>query len=710
MKTQGERARLAGTMLAALLIGPVAAGAVEFPGPAPGAAQARIDNDRFVLENNVLMAEWRLSGGRLRPAALVDKLSGSRLAMAGSECFSLILSQSPGAAPGVLPASKMRLETGPQLQQVIASGESRRARDRFNGQRLAMQLVSPDRRLRVHWQAELRDGANALHQRVVITAAGRIEVREVVLLELETPGAAGVEAVEGCPVTAGNLFLACHHPMAANQVLAGDKPGQAKVRCSYPCQRGIECGDRLDYGSVIGVAPAGQMRRGFLYWIERQRAQPYHPFLHHNNGFEVGCEFWRAKRSKDPADGERFMAGQQQLWIDLIDDFARELVEKRKVPVASFVHDHGWDDPDLVWQFHLGYPQGFAPVRAAAERCGARVGVWFSPWGGYSGRALRVAGGQQQFFETYKMGLSMAGPRYEMRLRTACEEMIRRDDVNYFKFDGFAAGNNQPGAGPYRTEAEAMLRIIEGLRRLKPGVFVNATTGTWPSPFWLLWADSIWRQGRDSDVAGKGSDRQQWISYRDAQVLHGTLERSPLYPISSLMIHGVLVTRFPFKGNWLDPKAQVPTLAPKDLADEIRSFFACGVNCQEMYVQTKLMPPAAWDVLAEAALWSRANTDVLADTHWIGGDPLKNEVYGWASWSRRKGILALRNPDDRPARYSLDLKKAFELPEAAPRNYSLKSPWRSDAEKPALPATAGRTQTVELAPFELAVFEATPEP
>ncbi len=39
---------------------------------------------------------------------------------------------------------------------------------------------------------------------------------------------------------------------------------------------------------------------------------------------------------------------------------------------------------------------------------------------------------------------------------------------------------------------------------------------------------------------------------------------------------------------------------------------------------------------ALSATWSLANAEVLVDTHWIGGDPAKLEVYGYASWSPAK--------------------------------------------------------------------------
>jgi len=144
------------------------------------------------------------------------------------------------------------------------------------------------------------------------------------------------------------------------------------------------------------------------------------------------------------------------------------------------------------------------------------------------------------------------------------------------------------------------------------------------------------------------------------------------------------------------------------LVDDIRAFFAGGTNCQELYITPSLMQPEHWDALSEAARWSRNNTDVLADTHWIGGDPAEGQIYGWASWSKRKGILSLRNPSDKPGKITIDISKAFELPTGAAQKYSLRSPWRKDANDPELVLSAGEGHTFELRPFEVLVFDATP--
>ena len=244
-----------------------------------------------------------------------------------------------------------------------------------------------------------------------------------------------------------------------------------------------------------------------------------------------------------------------------------------------------------------------------------------------------------------------------------------------------------------------MLRLIAELRAKKPGIYINQTTGTWPSPFWLEKADSIWRGGEDTLFAGPGSDRQRWITYRDSDVYQEVVCRSELYPLNSLMIHGIVYAKSADKLNQ-DPKG--------DFTSEVRSFFGCGTQLQEMYITPSLLTPENWDALAESARWSRDNADTLKDTHWVGGNPTDGSVYGWASWSPKKGILTLRNPTGKPATIKIDAAKVFELPDGAPQDYELVSPYK-DQRPSADSLHAGEARDFELKPFEVLVFEAIPK-
>jgi hypothetical protein len=249
----------------------------------------------------------------------------------------------------------------------------------------------------------------------------------------------------------------------------------------------------------------------------------------------------------------------------------------------------------------------------------------------------------------------------------------------------------------FDSDFSAMIHLTERLRAEEPNIFINLTTGTLPSPFWLRYTDSIWRDGDDHSFDGVGSWRQKWITYRDEQIYRNIVVGGPLYPLNSLMLHGIIYAQ---KAQHLD------TDPNGDFRDEVRDYFGTGTQLQEMYVTPGLPTQQNWDDLAEAAKWSRANAAVLKDTHWIGGDPGKLEVYGWASWAREKGIVVLRNPSDKAQEFLLDVGKAFELPAGAAKTYRARSPWAEDKGKAGIALRAGQAHRLVLKAFEVVTLEA----
>jgi hypothetical protein len=93
------------------------------------------------------------------------------------------------------------------------------------------------------------------------------------------------------------------------------------------------------------------------------------------------------------------------------------------------------------------------------------------------------------------------------------------------------------------------------------------------------------------------------------------------------------------------------------------------------------------------------------DAHFVGGDPLLLDVYGFAAWQKNKGTLVLRNPKAEAQAYNLDIGKVFELPEGAKAGYKLKAAF-ADQRIKSLTAEAGKPLTVEFKPFEVLVFNA----
>ncbi|MBM4090404.1 MAG: hypothetical protein FJ276_13430 [Planctomycetes bacterium] len=457
--------------------------------------------------------------------------------------------------------------------------------------------------------------------------------------------------------------------------------------CRLPRSATLSPGTVWTQSFVVGVSPEGQLRRAFLCYVERERAHPYRPHLHYNSWYDIA---WQP------------FALNEQNCREAIDLFGRRLIARHDVVLDSMVFDDGWDDPQTLWRFHAGFPNGFQPLARACEDNGTRLGVWLSPFGGYGEpRRQRLEFGKSQGYEINPTGFSLAGPKYYAAFKEACVGMIRDYRVNHFKFDGIATGMYAQGGAEYVRDTEAIQRLMLELRDEAPDLFINFTTGSWPSPFWLRYADTLWRQGHDMGFAGPGSKQQQWLTYRDQAVHRNIVRRSPLYPLNALMTQGVAYSRHGPAGE--------PSFDAAGFKDDVRAFFGAGTSLQELYIQPDKLTEDDWSALAEAARWSRANADVLVDTHWIGGDPARLDVYGYASWSPRKGIVMLRNPGVSPQDFALDVRDAFELPPGAARSYRLQSPWREDAERPIVAARAGEPLTVSLRPFETIVWDAIPQ-
>jgi len=684
---------------------------VSYPAAIPSTARILLDGSQITISNSVLSASWRVGDVGLRPEFFRDAASQRQVTLTG-EAFEIVLTNGEHYA-----ASALRRDGPARLNELTPDPKAARLAARIPGRQVEVPLRSADGRLRMVWRAVLHDGGNYIQQEIEASAAREdCVIREILWLNQTIPDAQQVGRVDGSPVVARDFFFGSEDPHALNEVraprqeigtwspqdLVGTQPRQKtwplnavqlpagtnvfSVLCRIPRNAVLKRGDTMTQSFVFGVAPAGQMRRAFLYYLERERAHPYRPYLHYNSWYDTAWSPFALNETN---------------CLEAIRLCGDRLIKPHGVIMDGMVFDDGWDDPKTLWRFHSGFPNGFRPLAELCRQYNTHLGVWLSPFGGYGEpKEQRIKFGREQGYELNATGFSLAGPKYYAAFRDACVGMIRNYGVNHFKFDGIAAGMAASGGAQYVLDTEAMRRLMLELRQEDPNLYINLTTGSWPSPFWLRYADSVWRQGGDMGLAGQGTRQQQWLTYRDQEVYRNIVVKGPLYPLNSLMTQGVAYSRQGTAGD--------PTFNSAGFKDDVHAFFGSGTGLQELYIQPGKLTPEDWRVLAEAAKWSRANADVLVDTHWIGGDPAKPQVYGYASWSARKGIVMLRNPDVQPSEYALDVAAAFELPFEARTKYLLKSPWSEDAAKLALRAEAGKPLRLTLKPFEIVVLDALP--
>jgi hypothetical protein len=664
------------------------------PGVDPGKAKASKTADGYTLKNKLVGFSVLVKSGAVAGAASGGNMPGG--SGGGVRLESLFeLKDSSGRATT---SRTMKLAGDPVIQNVQPKSSSPKLADHLAGKEIVAHFISREGGLRADWSVTLLDGSNYVRESCTFTAVGKnFEAASICMLEgtihsleitprsdsinpdLKVSGAEVTGTVPGSPVVTKYCFCGLEDPSSVSTLSPIKGSPESVFRCSVERKIPINPDAPVTYSAVIGVAPEGQMRRAFLNYVERERAHPYRPFLHYNSWLDISY-------------GLPFTANQS---VDSIEAFGTELTEKRGVKLSSFLFDDGWDDTHTVWKFNNGFPDGFTPLKEAAAKYSAGPGVWLSPWGGYGdARTQRLATGTAAGYEIDKQGYALSGPKYFERFRQVCLDFVKQYGVNQFKFDGTGSADKHTPGSKFDSDFDAAIQLIQDLRDAKPDLFINLTTGTWPSPFWLRYADSTWRGGEDSSFAGVGTKRQQWITYRDWQTYQNVVLRGPLYPISSLMLHGIIYAK-EADGLQTDPG--------DDFRDEVRSYFGSGTQLQEMYITHSSLTNKNWDDLAEAAKWSQANADELVDTHWIGGNPKNLEVYGWAAWCPRKASVVLRNPSDKPQDYDLELGKALDIN----GTYKARSPWKGDAAGEMM-LESGRAETIHLKPFEVKVLDLYP--
>ena len=643
-------------------------GQIPYPGENPGKAVLKtLSDNRIVLENNALSMEFISEDARIWITGFEDKLGKYMLETGPIPLFELMLRDSSR-----ITSADFMLTEQPDIKYRTGDKSSTSFANRLSGIKYSANLENKNKGLSVYWEAELRNGANYIRQRFKIKTDDPGNIIKVTLVKIPRHNAEKIGSVEGSPIVYKNMFFTLEYPLS--------KIEQQDDFISISQSRLQD-----EISAIWGVTPSDQLRRGFLYYVERERSHPYHQVLHYNSWFDISWE-------------EPFTEKES---LDRIKMFGDSLIKKRNIPLKAFLLDDGWDDHKTLWGFHKGFPNGFDQVKQMADSYNSSIGVWLSPFGGYGeAKRLRMKYGKKQDppFETNDRGFSMAGPVYYNRFKEVTSEFIRKYDVTMFKFDGLGAGSD--ALDIYKEDVQAFLKLMRDLQALKPEIYISITTGTWPSVHWLQYGDNIWRGGMDTDMTGEGSKRQQWITYRDADVYENVVKRGPLFPLNSLMLCGICIADHGNPGSF--------EMDDEDISDEIWSFFATGTNLQELYINPHKLSSRNWDCLADAARWAKENEPVLVDTHWIGGDPAKGEVYGYASWSEEKGILSLRNPSCDEKTFEVVMTEAFDLPNKVRDNYELYDVRAEMDSRRIHAAFSGRSCRITLAPFEHKVFEAVP--
>jgi len=276
----------AGLLVSLLFAGSLAAGQTPvLYGISPGKANAQIRSGVLSLANQMIQAQWSVAEGKLTALTLAARTAGT-LTSLPRDAFSFTFKDGT-----TVHASDMIITGGPQIEDLPSNPGGSRAADHFAGKAISLRLKylgeehpskglaekqETKRSVFIVWRAVLRDDSNYIREEISLSAPdGDQPIVEVNLFNGRLPRASVIGTVKGSPVTAGDLFLGFENPLAVCQATN-------IVTCTMKRELPMKKGQTVDYSLVIGVSPPGQMRRGFLNYIERERAHPYRTFLHYN--------------------------------------------------------------------------------------------------------------------------------------------------------------------------------------------------------------------------------------------------------------------------------------------------------------------------------------------------------------------------------------------------------------------------------------------
>jgi len=506
--------------------------------------------------------------------------------------------------------------------------------------------------------------------------ANRVTLYRAELERLQTDAALELGG-QGQPVfVAGRMFLGLEYPAGQDQI------DQDRVCLAHFPGKPLGS-DWLELKTaVIGVAGGSSIEDAFAEYVRRIRIPP-RSWVLYNSWYDIR----RPEMSNE-------------VFIECFDAFRRLLIDRYGVRLDSFVVDDGYQDRQSIWKTDLSVvPGDFGKLADHLREHGSRFGIWMpltapAPY-------LDVDWGKAQGYEVVDSGARycISGPKYRADLKRAIAQHVERFGLNYYKhdFNGFgcaAAGHGHLPESVYGFESnvDAYIETLRYARQLNPDIFLNVTGGMWLSPWWLMYADTVWRGGGDTGHEGVVpfiERRDDSMTYVDGVIWDRVVKQRLQFPTSALMTHGIIYGRRAMLGGKDEPLHR--------WADHVVAYHAPGLMMKELYITPSILSEDQWSVLGPTLAWAVAQQEVLAESKMTHGNPHAGEVYGYLHAKNGRLIWFLRNPSMNPQAVELDVAGAIG---GRPASVTMTYPYRKAllCEGPL---------SVEVGPYQTMVIEAS---
>ena len=526
--------------------------------------------------------------------------------------------------------------------------------------------------------------------------------------DVEKAHISGYHASLGQPFYMNGLFFGSEFPVTETKIR--DKVGFIRYYSGKRFDKlNLNCGHTYKtWKTVVGAARSLDervIREDFLTYI-REISRKVKPRFQYNSWYDHMHDITDENITKS------FMEIEKGLTKTLVP------------PLDSYVVDDGFVDWDAdFWAFNKKFPNELYPASSLARKFSSDFGLWNGPRGGYNsktgqfGKNMEKAGKGGYNKEANDVCVSSAA--YIKNITDYYLDYTKKFDINYWKLDGFlltACKNKNHGHmvgglnGMYQfTEMwENWINIFKKVRLSREAngkdMWINQTSYSIPSPWFLQWADSLWIQNSEDigfiDKTKKGEklgdkDVDRTLTYRDNCYYDFSVVRNYQFPNEFLYNHD------PIYGN----TAKI-SMTDEEYRTYMFMMATRGTAFWELYYSYNMFNEAKWRINSDALRFIRNEYDVLKTSQFIGGCPAKGEVYGYSAWTENKGIISLRNPANRPQTFKFALNESFgTFKETENLKLSFVYPYDRSADEKLY--NYGDEFTIELAPHEVVIMKLT---
>ena len=325
----------------------------------PGKANALLTENKIILENNVLKCSWDLCNNKLSITEIINHLTSEKINLKKSDPIQFILENGE-----VLRSSDFTIKDTPQITEAPLNSDLPCKALQIQGKMIETTLYSKKNDITILWRGILRDGSNYIKQEFTITTKEKLNISKLVLWELPYPQSKAMGTVRGVPIVSGNIFFGYEHP--TSDISIEEEKGNIQ---NFTYDILIDSGQTVNANSIIGVLPKNQLRRAFLHYIERERAHPYHQFLHYISYYDM---HYHGSGDLKRCDSDQFS--------EVIKNWRDKFILPYNVQFESFGFDDGWDDYENLWYIDRDlFPDEFKPQYELTKPFGSGLGFWLSP-------------------------------------------------------------------------------------------------------------------------------------------------------------------------------------------------------------------------------------------------------------------------------------------------------------------------------------------